>query len=182
MTSDPRSHKTNQTLERELEEIRAVLTDQDAPEPPELLNQAVLNAARRELEGREKSSLRRFPVRWMGAFATASVVLLALGLIVQQEQESTGLVTDEADQAILETAAPMVESKKAAARLAVQESADHAAPAKNEEKPIEVRSPEDWIEQMLELKNSNRQAQLAEELQAFRSFYPDYPLPPELDN
>lgn len=46
-----------------------------ADEPPELLDQAVLNRARRDLE-----STRPRPLRWLGHFATASVAVIALSV------------------------------------------------------------------------------------------------------
>lgn len=209
MTSDPGKQTANDKLERDLEEIRAVLSGPDSPEPPDLLNQAVINAARRELDGPGKHWLRRFPVRWMGAFATASVIVLALGLIVQQEQESPDFPVEKADRARLKSEAPMRESKGAAEKRLPAKDADRddaaaqrvapmaTAPAKATEfstqgladQPAlpepesaaeDVQTPEDWIELMLELKSSNQQARLSRELEAFRSVYPDYPLPTEL--
>ncbi len=50
-------------------------------EPPDLLDQAVLNAARRQLE----RSRRRRSMGWLGAFATAAVVVLALTIVVRQD-------------------------------------------------------------------------------------------------
>jgi hypothetical protein len=46
----------------------------------------------------------------------------------------------------------------------------------------EVPSAEDWIEKLLRLKESGQDASLAEELAAFRAAYPDYALPPGLDD
>lgn len=209
MTSDPGREKTNDKLERDLEEFRAVLSGPGAPEPPDLLNQAVLNAARRELDESGKRWLRRFPVRWMGAFATASVIILALGLIVQQEQESPGLPVMEEDRMRLKSQAPPTERTDSAEKQVMSESIDHddsamqraapvaASPAKTtefrgeevaDERPLleqgdsteSVRSPEDWIDLMLELKSSNQLERLSKELEAFRSVYPDHPLPDEL--
>lgn len=209
MTSDPGKHKANDQLETDLEEFRAVLSGPGSPEPPDLLNQAVLNAARRELDRPVQRSWRRFPVRWMGAFATASVIILALGLIVQQEQESPVLPGIEEDRMKLKSEAPMGEKKDAAEKQLMSKSIDRddsamqraapmaAAPAKTAEFAAEevadestlqeqgdtmegVRSPEDWIDLMLELKSSNQLNRLSKELEAFRSVYPDHPLPIEL--
>lgn len=209
MTSDPRNQKANDNLERDLEDIRAALSGPGSPEPPDLLNQAVLNTARRALDGPGKRWPRRFPVRWMGAFATASVIILALGLIVQQEQETPSLPVTEADRMKLNSEAPLEESKDAAEKHLMSKSNDRtdsatqraapmaAAPAKTAEFAVEemadesalleqrdamevVRSPEDWIDLMLELKSSNQLNLLSTELEAFRSVYPDHPLPNEL--
>lgn len=210
MTSDPGKQKANDKLEHDLEDIRAVLSGQGSPEPPDLLNQAVLNAARRELDGPGKRWQQRFSVRWMGAFATASVIILALGLIVQQEQESPSLPGTEEDRMKLESEDPLGESKEAAEKQLMSKSIDRddaakqrvapmAAPAKTVEFAAEdvadesavlekgdameeVRSPEDWIDLMLELKSSNQLNRLSKELEAFRSVYPDHPLPIELSD
>ena len=40
--------------------------------------------------------------------------------------------------------------------------------------------PEEWVQQMLELFESNQEAELELELAAFRKAYPEYVLPPEL--
>lgn len=206
MTSDPGKHQADEKLERDLEAIRTALSGGDDPQPPDLLNQAVLNAARRELAGRNKRWLRRFPVRWMGAFATASVVVLALGLIVQQEQESAVITGSEADRARLRSEATLEESKTVkqeplmskstdrddpavrstapmaaaparTAEFAVEKAADEPALPEREDASEEVRTPEEWIALMLELKASNQLTRLSEELEEFRSVYPDYPLP-----
>ncbi len=209
MISDPGNHKADDKLERDLEEIRTVLSREHRGEPPDLLNQAVLNAARRELARRNKQWLPRFPVRWMGAFATASVVILALGLIVQQEQESPVLTGGETDRAKLKIETPVPETKDTAEKQLMSESTDRddsarqrtapmaAAPARTAEFAEEematvpalpkiqdaaevARTPEDWIDLMLGLKSSNQLARLANELEAFQAAYPDYPLPAEL--
>lgn len=190
MTSDPRDQTTEKTLEHDLGRIRSVLSGPDSQEPPDLLDQAVLNAARRELESAEKRWPRRFSLRWMGAFATASVVVLALGIIVQQEQESIPFTNTELDLAKPEKAA--ADSQQMMQNADREESKMSrvipmaASPARAdehfEEAEAEVLAAEDWISLMLQLQSSNQQAQLIEELAAFKSAYPAYPLPPELSN
>ncbi len=174
MTSDPRKQSPDDRLERDVEKIRAALSGQDRREPPDLLDQAVLNSARRALENPEKKWLRRFPVRWMGAIATASVIVLAIGLVVQQEQETPDLTGEEADRAMRERAAPMTAAAPA--------EKPALAPAEPAAMADEMRTPEEWIELMLELKASKQETRLFEELEAFQSAYPDYPLPTELRN
>jgi len=69
--------------EEDLEAVRSTLSDMESVEPPDLLDQAVLNTARREL-----AASRRKPMRWIGAFATATVVVLAMTIVIQQEQKT----------------------------------------------------------------------------------------------
>ncbi len=54
-------------LERDLQSIRDGLASQGHEEPPAMLDQAVLNAARRDLEAK-----KRRPLRWVGTFATGN--------------------------------------------------------------------------------------------------------------
>jgi hypothetical protein len=82
MSKDPKKHDTDPVLEKSLEGVRQAWSRIDPQEPPELLDQAVLNAARRELE----AGRRRRPLRWLGGFATATVMVLALSLLFLQEQ------------------------------------------------------------------------------------------------
>lgn len=81
MTNDPRKPKDESQLEQELAEVRAEWRSMAQAEPPDLVDQAVLNAARRDLEPTRK----RRPLRWLGGFATAAVVVLALTLVIDQE-------------------------------------------------------------------------------------------------
>lgn len=81
MTNDPRKPKDDANFEQELAELRAAWRGMEQAEPPDLVDQAVLNAARREFEPARKSR----PLRWLGGFATAAVVVLALTLVVEQE-------------------------------------------------------------------------------------------------
>ncbi len=46
----------------------------------------------------------------------------------------------------------------------------------------DVSEADAWIERMLELRKSDRPQELARELAAFREAYPDYPLPPALQD
>lgn len=84
MTSDPRHQKQDGEFEKDLEAVHAAWPAAEESEPPELLDRAVLNTARRDLEGHS----RRRRIRWLGGFATATVVVLSLGIVIQQEQET----------------------------------------------------------------------------------------------
>jgi len=72
---DPKDHKpelnAGNNWEQDLESVRSALSGLESVEPPDLLDQAILNTARREL-----TASRPRPMRWVGAFATAAVVIL----------------------------------------------------------------------------------------------------------
>lgn len=83
MTMDPdRTNPEAAKLEEDLGAIRARWRSEGVEEPPGLLDQAVLNAARRDLDG--DAGRRR--LRWLGGFATAAVVVVAATLVLQQLQ------------------------------------------------------------------------------------------------
>jgi len=85
MTSDPRDQQSGPEFEQDLEVVRSAWSGLEQTDPPELLNQAVLNKARRELGARRKSR----PLRWLGGFAAATVIVLALTIVIQQDQQQT---------------------------------------------------------------------------------------------
>jgi hypothetical protein len=276
MTMDPKDRKSEASQaggpERDLDAtelamIQASWSELESPEPPELIDQTVLNTARRELANR-----RRKPLRWIGAFATASVVVLALTIVVQQDHEplkaprSNGAKLDAAaplkvqDEARSELQEPQEESvsgafndtlpesramesgrdqgqlmkqsaaakrelsagpekanqpvaataeaefeavpvtegkelsavqpkKTAEAEQAMGErvqglgTANAAAPAtEQDEAASTLPNPDEWIQRMLLLMQSELYEQLEEELAEFKLAYPDHPLPPELED
>lgn len=197
-------------LERSLEEIREAMPALDAGEPPELLDRAVLNAARRELS----NPASRHPLRWLGAFASATVIVLALALVIRQEQDSATVapppVLLEQDGIGLEQMAePEARSSRPASSVKavpspepVEKSADFAAEAppasgatamardpeeeaalqEAKEAAGDIPDPEEWVDRLLLLHRSGLYEQLEGELAEFRSAYPDYPLPPALQD
>lgn len=228
MKNDPRKPSDDMQLEQELAGLRAEWDRAARAEPPDLLDQAVLNAARRDLE----KGRRRFPMRWLGGFATAAVVVVALTLVVEQDPSRTGTAPvpesmplekgvpepmaeppEESPlvQAPLPPAEPKAvarEARRDAVRLkasgddaiagkaeteAVQgfDSPAAAAPAAADMPEAEAfadealeeavpRDPERWIEELLQLRAKGDTDALEAGLAAFRSTYPDYPLPDEL--
>ena len=204
MTIDPRNHRPDQEWERDLESVRSKWDSLQKAEPPELLNQAVLNRAKLELETRGRTYRKRPSLKWLGAFATAAVVVLAFTLTIEQEQHAPVPVVEEADgirldrdngfadQAEAHTDTVVTRAKQELpVKPALQKSAvnspiaemkmtDAAAPPEPAED--EVPSAEDWIEKLLGLKESGQDERLAEELTAFRAAYPEYTLPPGLED
>jgi hypothetical protein len=202
MTTDPRDQKSEPEFEQDLEAVRSAWSGLEKTEPPELLNQAVMNTARRELESQRK----RRPLRWLGAFATATVVVLALTLVVQQDEQLNAPELEKTDGFMLDQAAPTARKKEAdrddsefrlrqnaapAAAPAIMAS-DNAtlimeeetseAPLKLEKASSAIPEAEAWIERLLLLQETQQDEKLLQELTAFRQAYPDYVLPPALQD
>ena len=109
-------------FDQDLEAIRSAWPPMEQREPPELVDQAVLNKARRELGG------RRRPLRWLGAFATASVIILTLTIVIQQDP-APPVVMDETDGLKLERPTPEESREKADDASALRAPPATAAPA-----------------------------------------------------
>lgn len=239
MTDKPRIPEDQQAFENDLHAVQAKWDRMESAEPPDLVDQAVCNAARRDLEPRRKSR----PLRWLGGFATATVVVLAVTLMQEQEsplpepslqdagefrrdatpgpklEESATMKSVQAPLPPAEAIAQTREAKrqKQPVQAADQEtendamrsaiippafSADQLSmtpgiPAKNRTEQAELaeaaadaeetqdqdlapKRAEDWVEQMLQLREYGQMKRLAGEIAAFRHYYPDYPLPEEL--
>ncbi len=108
MTIDSHDQRPEQEIEQDLEKVRSAWTRQERTEPPELLDRAVLNSARREIEAQGK----RRPLRWLGAFATATVVVLALSIVIQQDQEAPAPALKEGDGFRLDRADPAASNEE----------------------------------------------------------------------
>jgi ferric-dicitrate binding protein FerR (iron transport regulator) len=198
MSTDRPGYGPDGTYQEDLEAARSAWSRLEQIEPPDLLDQAVLNAARRAAA----RPSRRRSTRWLGALASAAVVVLALTLVIRQDPQAPAPpvpVTDgfelelrSADpEAAHETpiqheeAAPQAASK--AALVPRQDAASReeagapvAAPDALEEMDEAVPEPDAWVDQMLRLKAAGLNDQLDQELAAFRRSYPDFVLPPEL--
>ncbi len=190
MTSDPRKQQSGPEFEQDLETVSAAWSGLEQTEPPELLNQAVVNTARRELDARRRSR----PLRWLGGFATATVIVLALTIVIQQDEQQTAPALKKTDSFKLEQRAPEASEtrmKRSAATPPIAASDTAALPvaeeindslAEKEEAPSGIPAAEAWIERLLHLRNTRQDEKLVQELAAFREAYPDYPLPPELQD
>ena len=201
---DPENRKPDATTEREieadLEQVMGAVAGVEKAEPPELIDQAVMNMARRELA----AASRRRPLRWLGALGTLTVVVLALSIVVQQDQEQlpaavpkhqNGLMLDaprqkiaepakqSLDQAQAPLAAPPAETPGLARETVVRSLAESDAEAKveDEEKPDQL-APEKWLERLLLLHQSGLYEQLEVELAEFKTAFPDHPLPAQLQD
>ncbi len=204
MTTDPRNRQPEQAYEQDLEALRSAWDRLEKAEPPDLTNQAVLSLAKRELEAQGRAFRKRRSFKWLGAFATATIVVLALTLTIEQEQHSPVPAIEEADGIRLDRVKEFADEAEAPADTAAvkagRENLSKHVPRQNvasapaaemkmadadalpESAENELPGAEDWIEQLLLLKESGQDASLAEELAAFRAAYPDYVLPPGLDD
>jgi len=109
MTSDPRDQQSGPEFEQDLETVSAAWSGLEQTEPPELLNQAVLNTARRECDARRKSR----PLRWLGGFATATVIVLVKktdGFMLEQAAPEAS--KKEADRSDLEAKAGRTQASR----------------------------------------------------------------------
>jgi hypothetical protein len=196
---------------RDLEQIRAAWSRQERAVPPDLVDQAVLNAARRASENAPRRG------RWVGVFATACVVVLAVTVVVQQNRDAQGPLREvgnahlqDADstserlddetarpaarlrnaskpQAAESRVTPLTESRPNETdayreRKGLDATATPAAPPGSEQPRAEaaIPTPEAWIERLEQLLQAGDYATFEAERAAFRSAYPDYPLPSEL--
>jgi hypothetical protein len=199
MTNDPGKAKNPERarddLAADLESIGAAWSMLNREQPPELLDQAVLNAARRAADtagrGQSRPWFRRR--RWLGGLAAAAVIVLAVTLVIEQGAEAPTPQPSRSDGHPLPRpiAAPMAETRSSADEVAetLEETGDAAAkgPARRMAAPLENRAaeqaapdPEAWIERLRRLKADGETTVFRAELAAFRAAYPDYALPPEL--
>jgi hypothetical protein len=185
MTTDPRHQKDENALDQEIAPVRSTWASLEQEEPPVLLDQAVINRARRELEDQGKAGPKRISIKWLGAFATAAVVILALTVVLEQEQHAPVPAAEQADGLRLDSDGPAAGKREArvnAETAAVAEKSSAGALAGAEESPDEIPEANAWIEQLLELKKAHQVEKLAGELARFRAAYPDYPLPSDLED
>lgn len=207
MSSDRRRPGPERDID--LDALRAAWPRLARPEPPAMLDQRVLNAARRAIAPKP----RRW--HWIGAFATAGVVVLTVSVALLQDWqpaapapvvEGLELRRDYAPSAADAPMQSAAEAESMAAGVAREEAveADAAPKAATEPGPTDAiaprrameraapalqaehgpgRSPAEWIERLLQLQaEAGKQDEaFRRELEAFRAAYPDYPLPPELE-
>ncbi len=210
-------------LTEELERLQTDWDRQERAEPPALLDQAVINAARRDLAPARRG--RR--IRWISGFATAGIAVVALSLVWLQESPQAPLpapvepVAEEAPAAarqekgkVLSTqanalkkqdmqaasepaerrasesfqaapaAAPVPEPEVARdppARLRLAEESKEEL-AESADAAVSPLPPEQWLNQLLQLREQGELEELARQLQSFIEAYPDYPLPDTLRN
>jgi hypothetical protein len=194
-----RPKKLDDGLDQDLARIREDWKQLDPVEPPELVDRAVLNTARRDLEPARKTR----PLRWLGGLATATVVVLALTVMLDQSPPGVDTTSKPQLEESLRKLPPPTATPAVPAETAELEDApparisqDALPPASPPAMTREVRrqeklgasdaerktlpGAEEWIEEMLALKRAGMTEQLNAEMAAFRTIYPEFPLPAEL--
>ena len=171
-------------------------------EPPSLVDQSVLNLARRELvAGRQQ---RRKAIRWVGALATVSLLVLTLTVVVQQHnamqppappagqanfkaaKDQDLPATEPAASEVADVAAQSPAKSSARARDELNVTREEKAAAlssvdsNSATRPEQVSDPEAWLQRILRLQQEGEIEQATSELNSFRQAYPDYPLPESL--
>lgn len=91
MKSQHDNGEKNTTFKGDLEKLRQAYDKLDREGPPELLDQAVLNLARREVE--KKSHWTQFG--WLHGLTTAAVFVLAFSIILHQRDPSPVFESDD---------------------------------------------------------------------------------------
>lgn len=190
-------------LLQELDQLQAHETRPDI-EPPELIDQAVRNMARRELQNSAASPLAG-KLRWIAGLSTVSIALIAVGISMVQ---SPGVPTSSPAPAALAPERARSEAAKSGSDKAGEVSSRDAdsPPAslqpkrKAEEESLQA-TPEAaasqtvladsvgemdearaepaqaWLELIRQLHDQGLEQEAAEQLRAFHAEHPEYPLP-----
>ena len=221
MNQKPEDH-----LDHELESLERAYGALAQDEPPELIDQAVLNRAKRAAGG--DAGRRPWSFGWIHGLTSAAIVVLAVAIYTQQpdpgdsepmrvaKPPSSALRDVEAEIQPLQIPARQASTEKAPhvnapeprrrapteAKSAVAEFAETAADAteavtrrevlpqgpeasgarldQRTDADEEIEDPDHWLERIRELKRDGEDERAAQELEAFRQSWPDYPVPPEL--
>ncbi len=95
MNSTSNNGNDGKPMDTGLQKISHAWSRLDQDEPPELLDQAILNSAHRAVEKKAKG----FQFGWLHGLTTAAVFVLALGIVLQQRpsvpQTENGVLTNE---------------------------------------------------------------------------------------
>jgi hypothetical protein len=203
-------------LEQDLDALQRKYRAAAREEPPAMLDQAVLNRARRAAE---QHAIRPWSFSWMHATATAALVVLGLTLVLQLRESAQAPETlpeemldhievpaEAADQdagmdqesdprrsqiAAYET---IQERQKAETLREVREEVlepPPAAPAasinmmtvlpgRQGQDSALAGHPDEWLNHILELKQSGDESAWRSELEMFVLTFPEHPLPKEL--
>jgi TolA-binding protein len=178
-------------------------------QPPANTDETILAAARREAQSRRGEIRKARTPHWTVPLSVAAVLALTvgLGLVVRHDSapEQLGVGSSPAvrempaperapaaDLGSRERAAPAPESipmqgvaaKKAtrapepsATSRPPEESAAGAVDSLRQKEPL---APEEWLQQIVQLRKEGKVKRADESLREFRKQYPDYPIPETL--
>jgi len=193
--------EVSQEVRRSYARLEAV----DMPEPPELIDQAVLNRARAAVE--KPHSSRPWSFGWVHALSSAAVIALALTLLLQMRDQAPFPPQDNQSLPASEPAppAPMATQTAPAAppsrrsrqasgasdvldetlrqERAVQQDSfgDQEDSIQNIQSKMQAPGPEAWLAEIRRLQEAGLTQQAAEELARFQEQWPDVAIPDDLD-
>jgi len=197
-----RTHKPTAAEQQLLQELDSLQDfEQSVPvEPPGLIDQAVRNMARREVQNQRSPLAGK--LRFIAGLSTASIALIALGISLLQspsapepadisissKKSEISSVREEsrsAEQPAPELARSALESKHstapaepaAAATLDSGHPVEELALTDSTSVPLKADSALAWLDLIRQLHEKGLAEEAREQLRAWREQYPDEPLP-----
>ncbi len=184
-------------LDQDFAALQEAWSGLEETDPPQLVDQAVLNAARRAVTHTARRGSR---LRWLGGLATAGVVVLTVAIVTQQDghapqpaqefrgleapqQQESPIPVDEPRALTLPVAREMSKATPDAELMAPESVAPGVAAsaiAERDEPSMAdeaVPPAEEWMQRLRRLREDGPPEVFQAELEAFRAAYPDYPLP-----
>ncbi len=130
MNSIHNNGENDKSLNEGLDKLSRVYGQLEQDEPPELLDQAILNSAHRAVE--KKPHWMKFG--WLHGLTTAAVFVLAFSIILDQRETAPGY-----EDALRSTETAVLQREKAAKKLSVGESKLEYSQQQGKEKEDELR-------------------------------------------
>ena len=130
MNSIHNNGENDKSLNEGLDKLSRVYGQLEQDEPPELLDQAILNSAHRAVE--KKPHWMKFG--WLHGLTTAAVFVLAFSIILDQRETAPGY-----EDALRSTKTAVLQREKAAKKLSVGESKLEYSQQQGKEKEDELR-------------------------------------------
>jgi len=154
-------------------------------EPSMHLDSAILSAARNSVDTPKKKRHIWCTLRWAIPVTTFALALLTVSLVIHQKQEAPGLLMQDGKSEMErapETVSPIRKKGKmdSFGRTAPKTLRGlNAIPTPTTDA---ARDPAIWIKRIMTLKKQGKDTEAKASLKKFRVQYPDYPIPPELEN
>jgi len=176
MNSNHKNGKDDRSLDHELDQLDQLYHSDESIEPPDLIDQTILNKARRAVE--PKNSWLDFG--WIHGVTTVALVVLTFSIFTTQRE--TGEFEPTVGKSV--ERAPAEVSGQLAAGAAVS-SLPVEAPKKEIREKTRARDQDGvqqhLLDQILMHKHAGDERWI-KELSDFKNLYPDFPLPQELQN